>query len=657
MINDWITIDRIKVVGAERLYPKGIDWTLNPGVNAIVGGTGLGKTTLVYAIQYGVFDKIIVAANERIEREFFANRLTKRSADQVKRDPPSIEVQFRVSGSTFVVVRNLLTGALIKATCDDVAVKSTGKYGELLASKVGVGQDTDALSRLQSHLLFFGESRYLLAWDNLVQNEILNLLLSDHSDYESQSRVWAEVESADSEARNLSAQASRLERDVEAYGGSSGVDELQRRNQLKDLESSRVSLEEQLGAIRSSLEADRVELHRLERGVAAAQQAFHATLDKLESEVGRDLDQELLATAEAESPTVSSIRHALQDFFGRPHDRSCPCCGRPGVAPSAEQIAHFAWRDSQSGHCVVCHKDLVLPIEVHKLPEARLVVSMDSGATKLQELMFQREQARSRIQSLEEDEASVNEKLARARADESSFLRDHPAASPISPLRVAAEELRRRQHSALRRRDKQVGELRKQLAKTNREFGLIQTKIGAAFKKYASLYLDEPCHIEFLGEDELPTRKGPQIKAPHAAFFPVVSGQTRPSASDLSDAQRSFIDLAFRMAVIDVWHQKTKKAVTFFIETPEGAVDIAYMERVASMLRAFASQGHTLVITTNLNNDIFLPELLASQKKGERLQRILNLIDHGSPRPVQKQHRDDFKKILTAVEDQRVTRG
>src|SRR5688572_18028561 len=111
MIADWIRVTRVKISGAERLYPAGLDWQLKPGVNAIVGGTALGKTTFIYALQFGVFDKMIIEAGERIEREFFKDRLTKRSATEVKKSPPTVDVEFSIAGSTFAVTRNLLTGA------------------------------------------------------------------------------------------------------------------------------------------------------------------------------------------------------------------------------------------------------------------------------------------------------------------------------------------------------------------------------------------------------------------------------------------------------------------------------------------------------------------------------------------------------------------
>ena len=216
-------------------------------------------------------------------------------------------------------------------------------------------------------------------------------------------------------------------------------------------------------------------------------------------------------------------------------------------------------------------------------------------------------------------------------------------------MRIAIDQMRKRESEAKKERDKHLVSLKKELTKTNAVFEKIQSEIATAFKKYASLYLDEPCDVKFLKESELPGKRGPQVKAPHAAFFPVVSGHTRPSAQALSEAQRAFVDLAFRMAVIDVWHHVTNGTVTMIVETPEGAVDIAYMERVATMLRTFGDQGHTLIITTNLNNDIFLPEVMARWPKPDRAAHILNLLEQGSPRPVQTANKKHFDAILTKV--------
>lgn len=648
MIKDWINLTRVSIEGADRLYPNGLDWILTPGINAIIGGTGLGKTTLVYAMQFAVFGKLVIDSEERIEREFFKDRLTNRSGKQLEKNPPLVLVEFAVNSAAFAVKRNLLTGVIVEATCDGEAVPAK-KYDGVLAEKIGIKDDFQSLSRLQSHLFFFGESRYLLAWENRLQHELINLMLADHSTYQQLDELWTKVESADSTARNISTQASRLEKDLESVSQSkSKVLELQIRSEASQLTGQRVEQEKRVAAIHKRIaEDEKLEASQSEK-IARIHAEFHSALEELEAAQSSDSDERLLTAALA-SPTIASVRNALEEFYRAPDDRGCPCCGRAGIAATISRLAETAAANARAGNCVICSKALPRSHPAGRPAAQRVDRGTSAKAAALQTLLFQREQTRSRITESRAEVASALQVLAEAGKKELRHVQQNPAGSG-DHMRIAIDQMRQRESEAKKERDKHLVSLNRELTKTNAVFENIQSKIAKAFKKYASLYLDEPCDVKFLKESELPGKRGPQVKAPHAAFFPVVSGHTRPSAQALSDAQRSFVDLAFRMAVIDVWHQVTKGTVTMIVETPEGAVDIAYMERVATMIRTFGDQGHTLIITTNLNNDIFLPEVMAGWPKPDRAAHILNLLERGNPRPVQTAHKKHFDAILTKVD-------
>lgn len=648
MIEDWINLTRVTIEGADRLYPDGLDWILSPGINAIIGGTGLGKTTLVYAMQFAVFGKLVIDSEERIEREFFKDRLTDSFGKNLEKRPPLVLVEFKVNSAAFAVRRNLLTGAIVKATCDGEEVPAR-KYDCLLAETIGIKDDFPSLLRLQSHLFFFGESRYLLAWENRLQHELINLMLADHSTYQQLDELWRKVESADSTARNISAQASRLEKDLERVLRSrSKVVELQIRSDASQLTEQRVEQEKRVAAIHKRIaEDEKLEVSQSEK-IARIHADFHDALEELEASQSSDSDDRLLAAALA-SPTIASVRNALEEFYRAPDDRGCPCCGRVGIAAIISRLAETAAASARAGKCIVCSKALPLSHPADQSAAKRMDQGTSAKAAALQTLLFQREQTRSRITEARAEVANALQVLAEVGKNELRHVQQNPSGSD-EHMRIAIEELRRRESKAKKERDKHLVTLNEELTKTNAIFETIQSKIAKAFKKYASLYLDEPCDVKFLKESELPGKRGPQVKAPHAAFFPVVSGHIRPSAQALSDAQRSFVDLAFRMAVIDVWHQVTKGTVTMIVETPEGAVNIAYMERVATMIRTFADQGHTLVITTNLNNDIFLPEVMARWPKPNRATHILNLLVLGNPRPVQRAHKKHFDAILAKVD-------
>ncbi|MBX3738190.1 MAG: AAA family ATPase [Candidatus Didemnitutus sp.] len=649
MLTDWLNITRVKVEGAERLYPNGIDWHLTPGVNAIVGGTGLGKTTLVYATQFAIFGKLIVEG-DRIEKDFFKDRLTKRTGATLTKNPPCVHVEFKIGATEFVIERNLLTGALVTATCNGAALKST-QLEQTLATSVGLATDFEGALRLQEHLFFFGEGRYLLAWQNLVQHELVNLLMSDHASYALLAELWEKVESADSDARNISAQAHRFEKDLKDLKKltEKPTAALARRSAENQRVMNKKELDDGLAAVRKRLAADTRHEEDLAKRIAAAHARFHQQLSTVEAQQGTDMDEAVLAAALAD-PTVASVRRALADFYRAPDERGCPCCGRTGLDLAVTEFAAVAAANARNGSCVVCSK--ALPAERAKGGVAGAAGSHEANqrAEALQALLFEREQTRSRLAALREEEARITAAVAQAQEDELESMRKNPA-SVAHSMEIAIKQMREREKQARERCKKHMVTLKKELAKTNAVFSKISEDIAEAFKKYAKLYLDEPCDVAFLGEGDVPGKRGPQVKAPHSAFYPVISGETRPSAQALSDAQRSFVDLAFRMAVVEVWHKQTHKTVTLFVETPEGAVDIAYMERVAKMLRTFGEQGHTMVITTNLNNDIFLPEVMASRAKADRSSHVLNLLAEGSPRPVQKAQQSRFDRILKLVAD------
>ena len=75
-------------------------------------------------------------------------------------------------------------------------------------------------------------------------------------------------------------------------------------------------------------------------------------------------------------------------------------------------------------------------------------------------------------------------------------------------------------------------------------------------------------------------------------------------------------------------------------------MDAAYMTRVGELIRGFAAEGHTVIVTTNLNNEVFLRELLAKTPREERAARIVNLLELGLPKPVQRGHRKEFNRII-----------
>ena len=87
----------------------------------------------------------------------------------------------------------------------------------------------------------------------------------------------------------------------------------------------------------------------------------------------------------------------------------------------------------------------------------------------------------------------------------------------------------------------------------------------------------------------------------------------RLDASQVSESQKEFIDLAFRMALFDVVKQKGQRAM-LVIETPEASLDSVFVDSAGDLLRRFATGEHgkpnVVIATTNLNGSRMIRSLL-----------------------------------------------
>ncbi|KAA0126682.1 AAA family ATPase [Chryseobacterium sp. SN22] len=123
-----------------------------------------------------------------------------------------------------------------------------------------------------------------------------------------------------------------------------------------------------------------------------------------------------------------------------------------------------------------------------------------------------------------------------------------------------------------------------------------------------------------------------------------IQNSKRKDAFQLSESQRYFIDIALRMALIDL----STQSATLLIDTPEGSLDIAYESRAGKMLADFARKSHRIIMTANINSSQLLIEL-ASICKNEKmkLERMTNwtlLSD------VQQKESERIEKAYTYIE-------
>lgn len=100
------------------------------------------------------------------------------------------------------------------------------------------------------------------------------------------------------------------------------------------------------------------------------------------------------------------------------------------------------------------------------------------------------------------------------------------------------------------------------------------------------------------------------VKLTSGIFDSATEAPSRNSMTEVSESQKEFIDLAFRMSVIS--EVANDAPSMFVVETPEASLDSVFVPRAGAMIRRFLEengQSRYLVASVNLNREAMIPAL------------------------------------------------
>jgi hypothetical protein len=182
--------------------------------------------------------------------------------------------------------------------------------------------------------------------------------------------------------------------------------------------------------------------------------------------------------------------------------------------------------------------------------------------------------------------------------------------------------------------------------------------VAHSFQRFASDFLEEECSLTFRMTKDRPSQGGEYFMYPSLKFEMTAAAfegqQIRESPEDVSESQREFIDLAFRMALAIV--SSEDGPATLVMETPEASLDVISMTKAAELLSDYAHRGRRVIVTSNLTNTEMIPALMGGAlKPGEdvaaRWKRVLNLLKLAAPNAAVRNFGDRYDKFLeNAVE-------
>ena len=654
-----VVIPRLKRIRVENyeLYPAhpklGVfEHEFIPGVNIVVGINGLGKTTLLnlmFRLLVGPYDPSKAdrvrpgrkqASIKHVNVGFFKERARDEAETAVATGTfafGDVEVEITRSLKDLRLVSYRHEGASRVASVP--AADLDGELMDLLCSLAGFdtseepGEDGELPSYrydfdfMIRNLVFFLEDKVPLIWNPEGQFVILRILMVEERLSKRIALARNELLRIDSMYRNknwakglLATKIKELKEDLPA----GGVEEEERHllvGQLDGLEQRAEDLEVEVARLKSDIE-----------GIDAKLLRTRAEVFDHETEL-RDEEAVYFHAAFAKArPPGDLIVRAMASHQG------CLVCG------TRDEVAHRRARERLDRHCCpVCESDVLRPegavsmsdVRGERLADAErrvaedrrrhdaLVKASDEARRNLEKALDDLGETRVRRRELRIRVASV-EYLEQGRGEiemlEEQFVR---AEREVRQLDIDFE-ISQRQHEEL-------------IQGAKNDVARFQADIVEAFNEYAKRFMVDDCSLEFVTDRKGKVAQGDRVIDWPAFRVKLSSGEgnsatERDESEKVSESQKEFIDLAFRMALVRAACPASPSMLV--VETPEASLDAVFMRRAGDLLRQFGTNDrrNVLVVSSNLTTAGMIPALLGVGEPGgeeldTRKKRVINLLE------------------------------
>lgn len=642
---------------------SGIEHSFVPGVHVVVGINGLGKTTflnILYRVLLGPRDGLKDSSASlglgRAEHELLDTWRNRRFFRQrVQDDAKDARVRATIAFRENVVVieRSLRTLEVLSLSHNDQDLDaSQSTYEELVLELSGLGLFFDFYAILR-YLIFFLEDRTELVWDHLAQFDMFRILFLDAKISADLARRADALQKADSAFRNYrplyNDARDELERREELTASTSELraTQLSLRKMLEGLEAADADFAKQEDDLGNGALEARLRLERSKLALEEARRELEAQREKFLKHIFPDLD--------------STVRRA---FLTLESGGGCLVCGSSGA--SVHRISELASR----GICPVCESGP----EEQERPLARGRFDRDAydrarqEVDKLTVVVADIENELNELQAKQTATGAARlaqlPTLSKARHDyQAVSLQLPPTPAELQELRANVERMkteydsldadRRLKHGSYSRiHSRQANVIKRKL-----------DKFTQIFARYSQALLSEKCQ---LAPAETRARIGQEGEAFIFHSFDVfmTSGafvrqmSTRHDGDDVSESQREFIDLAFRMALMEAATDGKEDAM-LVLETPEASLDAVFVQKAGRLFQAFGKRrpfrGNVFVASTNLNNEQMIPALLGlplnkrrsrKQVADSRDKFVINLLKLAAPNAAVREYGATYNAIL-----------
>lgn len=624
------------------LYKKAdyLDVDLSKNVYCLAGANGLGKSTFISIINYALTGIVrnpdrdftwynSVSAFYNKSKGFAADYFDGR-VNEGDRGFAEVCLEFSIDDKDYTITRGFfepeelrLFSRKVKGQESAISEQLTNtdlndEYKKHFTKDVNLS-DFDQFVFLQSFLFTFDETHQLLFWNESLIERVLHLFFGVSADKAKLAdQLRKEYSKHDSETRNLQYRITQTRTEMNS---------VQRNAEEVDMNKS-----------------SNIELHETYKVLQEKSEALANQLEK----ISEDIKDAELNIANA-SLKASSLRSEYESLFNQTLSNDTPIEKNPTIIQILRdlKLRISAGKDFSD---LMESLESTIKEELKKTTEKKseeLFERLSKIDTQLSEYSKEIKSSQSRKDRLIEQEKDidyqwkdVNSKIQKIEKDNKELLRrpnnlksDGGIQEIINNYQYTINQITAQKDEAYRKRNK----AQQDLEPLEKELSIGYTNAEAAFIPKFSQYVKS-----FLGLD---VNIGLAFSGKGANLSINIENTKRKVAHQLSESQRYFVDIAIRMALIEL----CTNSATILIDTPEGSLDIAYESRAGKMFADFAKDSYKVILTANINSSQLLQELATICKKKrmaiERMTKWTTLSE------VQQNETDRIEKAYTNLEE------
>lgn len=622
------------------------EFTCAEGVLCLVGANGIGKSTLLAAINF-CLTGIVADPNRffesmeeyyRFSRDFSGRYFRGRIVGNDEEDA-EITVKFRLGVFEYEIRRGMFEPDELRSFTvtngNNTTVLATEELprGERHKSYTSRFVQDSGLSSFEEfvflqHFVFtFDEQRRTLFWNQRVLERALYRAFGLESDMAKRAdTLRREIDSEDSKVRNRTYDATRISKrvnDIRARSQAASGAQQQFDALTGDHKLLTKQFEEELKILQGAEDALR------DANLRLAELSVRET--GLRAEYARYFDRRF-----DERPPLRKHPVITQSL----EEHACALCG----ASTDAALASIATKAS-GDKCPLC--DSQLRTESTSLVDTERLQQIDRDLTSTKQdlggilktldgLQKETSAARLKFEETKQKLDDFDRQNASTLAGLRQLLNASAGDSSLADYRAELATLEREKKEAYDRRE----ELKRNLLGLQRtleqEYLKAEQVFVPRFAELAGRFLGMPLTVQLDARQTIGLN-----------LVVTVRGNPRRQQQQLSESQRFFLDIALRMALTEHMSDSTSRG-GMFIDTPEGSLDIAYEKRAGDMLAMFAEAGHRIIMTANLNSSQLLLEL--ARRCGRRGMQLCRMTDWAELSDVQIEEEELFDTAFHEIE-------